>query len=71
MVINFEIRPGRPQNGLLLEILSKSALALAQEGLQTAPRLSVLFGTIVFLFGPNQKEEQVRSYVYTLRLIPF
>ena len=41
MAINFEIQPRRPQNGLLLEILSKLALALALEGLQTAPRASV------------------------------
>ena len=48
MAINSEIQPRRPRNDRLLEILSKSALALALEGLQTAPRLSVLFGPIVF-----------------------
>ena len=50
MAINSEIRPRRPQNCLLLEILSKFALALALEGLQTAPRASVFFGPVsVFL----------------------
>ncbi len=42
MAINFEIRPSRPRIGLSLEILSKLALALAQEGLGSAPRPSVL-----------------------------
>ena len=50
MAINFEIQPRRPQNWLLLEILSKLTQALAQEGLQTAPRASVSFGPVnVFL----------------------
>ena len=43
MAINSEIQPRRPRNDLLLEILSKSALALALEGLQTAPRASAFY----------------------------
>ena len=41
MAVDFEIRPSRPHDWLLLEILSKLALALAQEGLQTAPEANV------------------------------
>ena len=55
MAINFEIQPRRPQNGLLLEILSKLTLALALEGLQTAPRASVFFWSGKCFSGPDQK----------------
>ena len=55
MAIDFEIRPSRPQNWLLLEILSKFALALAQEGLQTAPRPSVFSGPKVFFLVRTKK----------------
>ena len=53
MAINFEIQPRRPQNGILLDIHSKFALALALEGLQTAPRASVFGPVNVFWSGPE------------------
>ena len=60
MVINFEIRPSRPQNWLLLEILSNWTQTLAQEGLQTAPRASVFWtGTCFSWTGPKKHSGQM------------
>ena len=63
MAINSEIQPRRPRNNLLLEILSKSALALALEGLQTAPRASVFFGPVSVSFGPDQKKHSAQMAI--------
>ena len=63
MAINSEIQPRRPRNDLVLGILSKFALALALEGLQTAPRASVFLGPVSVLLGPDLKKHSAQMVI--------